>query len=76
MIDTAESYAGGEAEIQMYALSIIYKHTHHELMFILCLFSGRVLRELNYRRSDLIITTKIFWGVRDGPNSGGLSRKQ
>ncbi|KAF6753341.1 voltage-gated potassium channel beta-2 subunit [Ephemerocybe angulata] len=37
---------------------------------------GRVLRELNIRRSDLIITTKIFFGTdKSGPNSTGLSRK-
>ncbi|KAK7682491.1 hypothetical protein QCA50_014291 [Cerrena zonata] len=36
---------------------------------------GRVLKELGYRRSDLIITTKLFWGTRPGPNDGGLSRK-
>ncbi|KAF9457265.1 NADP-dependent oxidoreductase domain-containing protein [Collybia nuda] len=36
---------------------------------------GRVIRELGFRRSDLVITTKIFWGVRKGPNAGGLSRK-
>ena len=37
---------------------------------------GRVLKELNLRRTDLIITTKIFFGVRSGPNATGLSRKQ
>ncbi|CAL1717218.1 unnamed protein product [Somion occarium] len=36
---------------------------------------GRVIKELGFRRSDLIVTTKLFWGVRDGPNDGGLSRK-
>jgi len=36
---------------------------------------GRVIKELGLRRTDLIITTKIFWGVRSGPNDGGLSRK-
>ncbi|KAJ7779627.1 voltage-gated potassium channel beta-2 subunit [Mycena metata] len=36
---------------------------------------GRVLKELNFRRTDLIISTKIFWGPRDGPNDTGLSRK-
>jgi len=37
---------------------------------------GRVIRELGWRRSDLIITTKIFFGVgRKGPNDRGLSRK-
>ena len=38
---------------------------------------GRVIKELGLRRTDLIITTKIFWGIgRKGPNDGGLSRKQ
>ncbi|KAJ7266409.1 NADP-dependent oxidoreductase domain-containing protein [Mycena haematopus] len=36
---------------------------------------GRVLKELNLRRTDLAISTKIFWGPRDGPNDKGLSRK-
>ncbi|KAJ8516029.1 hypothetical protein ONZ45_g6633 [Pleurotus djamor] len=37
---------------------------------------GRVIKELGFRRSDIIVTTKIFWGVRPGPNAAGLSRKQ
>jgi len=36
---------------------------------------GRVIKELNWRRTDLIITTKIFFGTRQGPNDTGLSRK-
>jgi len=36
---------------------------------------GRAIRELGYRRSDLVITTKIFWGPHKGPNASGLSRK-
>ncbi|KAJ7474882.1 NADP-dependent oxidoreductase domain-containing protein [Mycena latifolia] len=36
---------------------------------------GRVIKELGYRRTDLVITTKLFWGLRSGPNDGGLSRK-
>ncbi|KAF7371381.1 putative voltage-gated potassium channel subunit beta [Mycena sanguinolenta] len=36
---------------------------------------GRVIKELGYKRSDLVITTKIFWGPRSGPNDTGLSRK-
>jgi len=36
---------------------------------------GRVIKELNLRRTDLIITTKIFFGTRNGPNDKGLSRK-
>ncbi|KAH7335277.1 NADP-dependent oxidoreductase domain-containing protein [Rhizoctonia solani] len=37
---------------------------------------GRVIEELGIRRSDLILTGKIFFGVgRKGPNDRGLSRK-
>jgi len=36
---------------------------------------GRVFKELDVRRSDLVITTKLFWGVHGTPNDGGLSRK-
>ena len=39
-------------------------------------FRGRVIKELGLRRTDLVITTKIFWGLRKGPNDTGLSRKQ
>jgi len=35
---------------------------------------GRVIKELGLRRTDLIISTKLFWGG-DGPNDMGLSRK-
>lgn len=36
---------------------------------------GRVIKELGFRRTDLIVTTKLFWGPRKGPNDHGLSRK-
>ncbi|KAJ3554653.1 hypothetical protein NM688_g2997 [Phlebia brevispora] len=36
---------------------------------------GRAIKVLGLRRTDLIITTKLFWGLREGPNDGGLSRK-
>ncbi|KZT72224.1 voltage-gated potassium channel subunit beta-1 channel subunit beta-1 [Daedalea quercina L-15889] len=37
---------------------------------------GRVIRELGLRRSDLIITTKLFFGWKwNSPNDTGLSRK-
>jgi len=41
-----------------------------------CKERGRVIKELGFRRTDLIITTKLYWGLRTGPNDGGLSRKQ
>jgi voltage-dependent potassium channel beta subunit len=35
---------------------------------------GNVLKKAGWKRSDLVISTKIFWGGR-GPNDTGLSRK-
>lgn len=35
---------------------------------------GQAIRELGWRRSDIVVGTKIFWGG-PGPNDKGLSRK-
>jgi voltage-dependent potassium channel beta subunit len=35
---------------------------------------GNVIKKAGWKRSDLVISTKIFWGGR-GPNDMGLSRK-
>jgi voltage-dependent potassium channel beta subunit len=35
---------------------------------------GKVLKRAGWKRSDLVVSTKIFWGG-DGPNASGLSRK-
>jgi voltage-dependent potassium channel beta subunit len=35
---------------------------------------GRVLRRAGWKRSDVVISTKVFWGGQ-GPNDRGLSRK-
>jgi len=35
---------------------------------------GNVVKRAGWRRSDLVVSTKIFWGGR-GPNDRGLSRK-
>jgi voltage-dependent potassium channel beta subunit len=35
---------------------------------------GRVIRGCGWKRSDLVVSTKIFWGG-GGPNDRGLSRK-
>lgn len=59
LFDNAEVYGNGEAEILM----------------------GKAIKILQaedpvkWRRSDLIITTKIFWGFKGGVNEKGLSRK-
>jgi len=45
---------------------------------------GRVLKRAGWQRSDLVVSTKIFWGgrspapgqpIKAGPNDVGLSRK-
>lgn len=35
---------------------------------------GEIIREKGWDRTDLVVSTKIFWGG-DGPNDQGLSRK-
>lgn len=35
---------------------------------------GNVIKKAGWKRSDLVISTKIFWGG-EGPNDNGLSRK-
>ncbi len=35
---------------------------------------GNVVRKLGWKRSDIVISTKLFWGGK-GPNDNGLSRK-
>jgi len=35
---------------------------------------GSILRNFGWKRADLVVSTKIFWGG-DGPNDTGLSRK-
>lgn len=35
---------------------------------------GNVIKKAGWKRTDLVISTKIFWGG-DGPNDSGLSRK-
>jgi voltage-dependent potassium channel beta subunit len=35
---------------------------------------GNIVKRTGWKRSDLVISTKIFWGG-DGPNDTGLSRK-
>jgi voltage-dependent potassium channel beta subunit len=38
------------------------------------LVMGRIIKKAGWKRSDLVISTKIFWGGK-GPNDTGLSRK-
>ncbi len=36
---------------------------------------GKIFKELNLPREQLVVSTKLFWGPGDGPNDVGLSRK-
>src|SRR5262249_509808 len=36
---------------------------------------GRALKDLGPPRDQLVIATKVFWPMGDGPNQKGLSRK-
>jgi voltage-dependent potassium channel beta subunit len=36
---------------------------------------GSAIRKLGLKRSDLVISSKVFWPFGDGPNDRGLSRK-
>ncbi len=75
LIDTAEAYAKGQCEIEVYVFAL--KDWLLRVIESAFVYSGRVIKELNFRRSDLIVTTKLYWGTyRFGPNNMGLSRKQ
>ncbi|MHA1969924.1 MAG: aldo/keto reductase, partial [Candidatus Hodarchaeales archaeon] len=36
---------------------------------------GEIISEENYNRSDLVISSKVFWPMSDNINDRGLSRK-
>jgi voltage-dependent potassium channel beta subunit len=46
----------------------VYANGHSEIIM------GKALRRAGWKRSDYVISTKIFWGG-SGPNDNGLSRK-
>lgn len=58
-----------DAGINMFDTAEVYAEGKSELEM------GRVIKELNLKRSDLVITTKLFWGGGKAPNNTGLSRK-
>lgn len=40
----------------------------------LCMCCAVTVQELGWKREDIVVSTKVFWGG-DGPNDKGLSRK-
>jgi voltage-dependent potassium channel beta subunit len=60
--------AAREAGVNFFDNAEIYASGNAEVVM------GNVLKKTGWKRSDLIISTKIFWGGK-GPNDRGLSRK-
>jgi voltage-dependent potassium channel beta subunit len=57
-----------EAGVNFFDNAEVYAGGRAELMM------GSILKKMGWKRSDLVISTKIFWGGK-GPNDQGLSRK-
>ncbi len=60
--------AAYEAGVNFFDNAEGYAHGNAETVM------GNVIKKIGWKRSDLVISTKIFWGG-DGPNETGLSRK-
>lgn len=60
--------AAYEAGVNFFDNAEVYADGNAEIVM------GNVIQKAGWNRSDLVISTKIFWGG-DGPNQTGLSRK-
>jgi voltage-dependent potassium channel beta subunit len=60
--------AAYEADVNFFDNAEVYAQGQAETIM------GNVLKKAGWKRSDLVISTKIFWGG-GGPNDRGLSRK-
>lgn len=60
--------AAREAGVNFFDNAEVYAEGEAEVVM------GKVIRKLDWKRSDLVVSTKIFWGGK-GPNDTGLSRK-
>ena len=60
--------AAYEAGVNFFDCAEGYAHGRAEIML------GRIIRKSGWKRADLVVSTKIFWGG-PGPNESGLSRK-
>lgn len=57
-----------EAGVNFFDNAEVYAQGRAETMM------GSIIKKMGWKRSDLVLSTKIFWGG-SGPNSQGLSRK-
>jgi voltage-dependent potassium channel beta subunit len=60
--------AAYDAGVNFFDNAEVYAQGNAEIMM------GNIVKRAGWKRSDLVISTKIFWGG-DGPNDTGLSRK-
>ncbi len=60
--------AAYDAGVNFFDNAEVYAGGRAELMM------GSILKKMGWKRSDLVLSTKIFWGG-SGPNDRGLSRK-
>jgi len=60
--------AAYDAGVNFFDNAEVYSQGKAELMM------GNAIKKTGWKRSDLVISTKIFWGG-EGPNDRGLSRK-
>ena len=60
--------AAYEAGVNFFDNAEVYAHGQAETIM------GQVLKKAGWKRTDLVISTKIFWGG-EGPNDRGLSAK-
>jgi voltage-dependent potassium channel beta subunit len=60
--------AAYEEGVNFFDNAEVYSEGKAEIMM------GKVIKKAGWKRSDLVISTKIFWGG-EGPNDTGLSRK-
>ncbi|RJP60242.1 MAG: aldo/keto reductase [Melioribacteraceae bacterium] len=57
-----------DAGVNFFDNAEVYANGQSEILM------GKVLKKTGWKRSDLVLSTKIFWGG-EGPNDKGLSRK-
>lgn len=60
--------AAREAGVNFFDNAEAYSHGNGEVVM------GNVIKKLGWRREDIIVSSKVFWGG-EGPNDKGLSRK-
>jgi len=60
--------AAFDAGINFFDTAEVYADGKSELLM------GQVIKQCGWKRADLVISTKLFWGGQ-GPNQSGLSRK-